>query len=152
MNTHIVVIPHSTQRYNTVGDYWMRSGSQMEVRISDFLPVTVNTGDKPYREDESLSAVSLANKYEFLVQMHEMIEAFLCREAGISFADIDDFDMAFTGNGEPGDDENCPYRTQHKIATEIEKQLADAIGVNWDEYGKAVDQLSGVTEQETKSI
>ena len=151
MNFHIVVIPHSTQRYETVGDYWIKAGEHVEIRVSDFLPVTIEDNDKPYNPTDARESVSLSNKYEFLVAVHEMVECFLCREAGITIQQIDNFDLNYSGPGEPGDAEDCPYRMQHQIATAIEKELAGALGVSWQQYDEAVNKLTGKPEQETSS-
>ena len=131
LHIYIDTIPHRQHRYPTVGDYWrpatQRTGSpeRLEVRVSDMG-----------NED-----------YEFLVAIHELIEEHLTRKHGISEEAITAFDVAFEAtrtpddNSEPGDALEAPYRSEHQYATYIEKQLAYALGVNWFEYGEAIDNL-----------
>jgi hypothetical protein len=119
------VIPHSEHRYETVGDYWYPNSTTMELRVSD-----MGNSD-----------------YEFLVQIHELIEAHLCRKRGISEPDIKAFDEAFEANreegneDEPGDSPLAPYQKEHQFATSIERQLAEALGVDWEAYDNAVMAL-----------
>ena len=121
----IAIIPHEAHRYETVGDYWYPSEERMELRISDMG-----------NED-----------YEFLVLIHELIEAHLCRKRGILEPDIKAFDEAFEakrpeGNtDEPGFDPAAPYIKEHTFATKIERQLADELGVDWKEYDEVVNSL-----------
>jgi hypothetical protein len=120
-----VIIPHEAHRYETVGDYWYPSDERMELRVSDMG-----------NED-----------YEFLVIIHELIEAHLCRKRGISEPEIKAFDEEFEskrveGNvDEPGDDPKAPYQKEHQFATKIEKQLAKELNVNWEEYSNVVETL-----------
>ena len=126
-NVHIRIIPHATQRYPTVGD-WLFVDNSCLISISDM------------GNDE----------YHFLVAVHEYIEAFLCREAGISEEEVTAFDKEFermreagqvTNDAEPGDDGRAPYYMQHKEATRIEQKLALVLGVDWNEYDMAIRSL-----------
>jgi len=129
----IQTIAHDTQRYPTVGDWQFTidpSHRSLEVRVSE-----------------------LGNpNYEFLVAAHEMIEAWLCRQAGISQNDIDRFDIAWEQAAleddpttklydEPGDCPDAPYHIQHIQAGIIERQLALALNVDWNEYETILDRL-----------
>ena len=120
-----ICIPHSEQRYKTVGDYWYPTEHTQEVRVS--------------RMDNA--------DYEFLVMLHELIEAHLCRKRGIKEEAITAFDTAFEavreeGNeDEPGDSPEAPYQKEHQFATSIERQLAAELGVDWDAYDKAIYAL-----------
>lgn len=125
--TEIKIIPHKAQRYDTVGD-WIFSGEALLVTVSDMKN----------------------NHYHFLVSVHEQIEAMLCAKAGIKEEDVTNFDMQFeqwrdvgqVGEfDEPGNDPRAPYYIQHKLATKIEMELADILGVNWNEYDLAVNSL-----------
>lgn len=69
----------------------------------------------------------------FLIALHELIEAKLCFNAGITQGRVDAFDKAFDGEGEPGDDPASPYQRQHRAAMLIEHQMAIFLG-KWD-YG-----------------
>ena len=64
MKINIETIPHSDQRYPTVGDYWDDENGVIQVRVSDM---------KDWR-------------YEALVVMHELIEMFLTKHRGIAGA------------------------------------------------------------------
>jgi hypothetical protein len=101
-NITIKFIPASKQRYDTAGDYWFDKRGGIQVRISKFR----------------------ARRDEILVLIHELTEMLLCLEHGVSFAAIDRFDMAFKGDGEPGDDPKAPYCRQHRFAMRIEELLA----------------------------
>jgi hypothetical protein len=115
----IKTIPDSHQRYNTVGDYYTDEDGNRIFAVSD-----MNNW-----------------KYEFLVAVHELIEAALCQDRGITDDAIDAFDLAFEEKrlldpniGEPGDREEAPYYKEHQFATKIEKMLAEELGVSWDTY------------------
>src|ERR1039458_6453251 len=99
------VIPHRKQRYPTVGDYWFAR------RVLNFR----------------VSKMSNAY-YPVLVFLHEMIEFFMCRLAGVKMRAIEKFDREYekargkqpkTPCGckwreEPGDDPHAPYYLQHQ--------------------------------------
>lgn len=122
----IKVIPHNQQRYETVGDWYFNSdNNRLTIRVS-----------------------SMRNKkYEFLVAIHEQIEAMLCIERGICEKEITLFDIAFEarreeGNtDEPGDDPKAPYKNEHFFATSLERLMAAELGVDWRKYDEAVNAL-----------
>ena len=119
MNVHVKIIPHKKQRYDTCGDWWYDGNSDLQIRVSEMSD----------------------GRYEQLIEIHERIEAALCEEAGIDQLDVDRFDMEFQGDGEPGDDLNCPYRRQHVISTTIERTLAMELGVDWNAYEREISGL-----------
>lgn len=124
----VKVIPHDTQRYETVGDWYFDNEdhpTRLHIMVSD-----------------------LGNwKYNFLVAMHEQTEAVLCLARGIKEKDVTIFDIAFEerrepGNtDEPGDDKNAPYHQEHRYATMEEKALAVELGVIWEDYENAIYAL-----------
>lgn len=126
MDITVKTVPHDTQRYETVGDWYFTDDNE-------HLMVIVSNMGNPL--------------FEFLVGVHEQVEALLCLQAGISEENVSAFDIEFEskrvdGNiDEPGNDPNAPYHLQHLAATVIEKQIADALGVNWEEYDAAVCAL-----------
>ena len=120
MNVTIRTIPHDKQRYDTVGDW------QLTNRVGGLL-VTVSKMDNW--------------KHEALVGIHELVEAMLCRCSGVTEESVDAFDMAFKGDGEPGDSHEAPYHQEHMVATAVEMVVAGAMNVDWDEYCKAVADL-----------
>lgn len=89
-------------------------------------------------------------RYELLVQVHELVEAALCKHRGITDEQVTAFDAKFEAereNGlhspeaEDGDDPRAPYRKEHFTATNIERQLAAELDVDWAEYEKAIDSV-----------
>lgn len=123
----IEVIPHNDQRYETCGD-WIYGSEGLKIRISETNP-----------------------KYEFLVAVHELIEALLCNFKDIKEQDVTDFDMDFermrdhspriVGDDEPGDNENAPYHHEHQMASRVERWIGDSIGIDWNEYEKIINNL-----------
>ncbi len=111
-NISVKIIPHSKQRYETSGDYWIDRRGTIQIRISK----------------------SRNWRHEALLLMHELTEMLLCIDRGVSFKAIDRFDMNFKGDGEPGDDPRAPYYRQHQFATKIERLLAKELRVNWRAY------------------
>jgi hypothetical protein len=64
-------------------------------------------------------------RYEFLVGLHELIEAYLCKTRGISEASVTAFDTGVGANlDEPGDDPRAPYHNEHVFATKVERMMA----------------------------
>lgn len=119
MEIEVKTIPHSAHRYaGTCGD-WQLFDGLMHVRVSA-------TGNEDY---------------DFLIALHEILEAWLCHRRGIAEQDVTDFDKAFQGEGEPGDDPKSPYKAEHFFATTIERLVAQELGINWAEYSQVVDSL-----------
>lgn len=126
------IIPHREQRYPTVGDWWLDSGT-WHFRIS-------NLGDF---------------RYEVLVFIHELIEFVLCTFAQVAADEIDRFDIEYeqargpAGHApcgcvlrdEPGDDPHSPYHRQHVAATLCEFTVAKFMGVSWSDYCRRVNEV-----------
>jgi hypothetical protein len=119
MHVTIQTIPHSDQRYPTVGDWVWVDEHNLVIRVS-------HLGER---------------RYETLIAVHELVEAVLCRERGIAEEVVVAFDMGYEGDGEPGDEPDSPYHREHAEATTIERHLALLMGVCWDEYDNAVSAL-----------
>lgn len=124
MNIKITEINHNKQRYDTCGD-WIFKNKDIEIRISK----TEN------------------DNHTFLIGLHEMIEAYLCRQRGITEKEVTKFDKKFKGKGEPGDSPNAPYHNEHLYSTYIEQLLADELDVNWFEYEKTLNNLKWKTKR-----
>lgn len=141
MRIHIETVPHSLQDYETVGNWkWLFDRGQ------DSLYITVS---------------DMGNwRYEMLVGLHELIEALLCKHAGVDEAAVTAFDVEFetaresiTNNAfefrdrmvteptEPGDQTDAPYHSQHQFASTIERVTASMLKVNWDDYNTAINAL-----------
>ena len=126
LKVEVKTIPHSQQRYETVGDWFYGADASWQFRISD-----------------------LGNwRMEIAVAVHEIVECALCRYAGITPSEIDQFDMAYEAQrtpdnyDEPGDDPRAPYHKQHCIATGVERIMVCCLGLTWKDYEKAIDGLS----------
>jgi len=117
LNIEIKTVPHSSQRYPTTGDYF-RDGKRLCFRVSDM-------GNRTY---------------EFLVAVHEIVERMLCEARGITDHEIDRFDIANEAD-DPGDDPNSPYHREHIFAACVERLLAHELGVEWEDYETAIDEL-----------
>lgn len=126
MQINIVTIPHAEQRYPTCGD-WQFGGDTLTIRVSDM-------GNPDY---------------EFLVGIHEAIEAWLAvKRSGPEVEKaLDVFDMQYEkdrkegDNSEPGDDAKCPVYLEHQVATGVERILAGLLGVDWNTYNSSVEEL-----------
>lgn len=116
MRIIVEFLPKEEMRYDTAGDYWRRD---------DVLTFQVRDTD--------------SSIYNRLVLIHEMVEQLLTEHAGIHDGEIDEYDMAFEGAGEPGDALDCPYHTQHSIATGIERMLCGILGFHWELYERSLD-------------
>lgn len=121
----IQFIDHLEQRYNTIGDWWIvhkEEGSMMHIRVSN-LP-------------HFASMVAVA--------VHEIVEASLCRLAGIDPEEVDRFDAQMERehpDEEPGDSPDAPYHVQHGLATACERIIVAAAGVNWRDHEDAMEVL-----------
>ena len=120
-------IPHSEQRYETVGD-WIPSRHGVKIRVSKMKDP----------------------RYVYLVQVHELVEYRLCAERGITDKQVIAFDKKFeeerakglhNKRAEPGNDPRAPYRKEHQFATKIEKEIATKLNVDWEDYSKTVESL-----------
>lgn len=128
LNIEIKTIPRNQQRYDTVGDWYLEDGV-FKFRISDM-------GNE---------------KMEALIAIHELVEAVLCYGKGINQHDVDEFDLRFEKEsqpggpkenaGEPGDDPDSPYQFPHAIGTGIERILCACLGIKWADYEKVVNSL-----------
>ena len=152
--TTIQTVPHDEQRYNTAGD-WRWVGRK---RSDPTLHIFVSRMSDPC--------------YEFLVAVHELVEAFLCRQHGVSEEAVTAFDVEFEKRRderrralvsappsiemasdleakldvldaeEAGADLRSPYREEHLVATTVERMLAAYLGVEWGAYERAISSLS----------
>ena len=114
--------PAAKMRYPTVGDWQFKPDGSLHITVA-------RMSDR---------------RYEFLVGLHELVEALLCKQAGVSQAAVDAFDVEYEtrrkqgDDSEPGDAAGAPYRREHVIASVTERLAADLLGVNWDRYGAEV--------------
>lgn len=118
-------VEHGKQRYDTVGD-WTISG-------------------KSHNPTFEVNVSKMKNwRYEFMVAIHELVEAALCFHRGIKEEDVTAFDILCIQNnveGEPGDAPEAPYKREHFFATTIERMLCAEFGIDWMEYERYVNSL-----------
>ncbi len=118
MKTEIWTIPHTQQAYDTCGDWWIDKLGNRHIRVS-----------------------SLKDKdFEFLIALHELIEQHLCERHGISGETVTRFDVEHL-EGEPGARLDCPYRKEHVFAENLERLMAQELGIDWSEYETAIEKL-----------
>lgn len=121
----VETLPFPSMRYPTCGDWVHDQEGSFEVTVAEM-------GDADS---------------EFLVALHELVEAYLCKKAGVTDEAVTAFDKAFEakrepGNtDEPGDEPDAPYRQQHRTATLVEMIVADAAGVDWKKHEANVNAL-----------
>jgi hypothetical protein len=120
----IETIPTKDQRYVTCGDYWVDPDGTIQIRVSAELP----------------------NLMAHLVALHEYVEVLLTEHRGIKESDISAFDIDFekrheNDSAEPGDDPAAPYVKEHCFATGIERLMCSELGISWEKYSEAVDNL-----------
>ncbi len=114
----ISVVPLRTIRHQNVGD-WRYSKKLVNA-------LTADTGN----DDSNL-----------LVAIHELLEAHLCKKAGITDAMVSRFDKAHQDADEPGDLPDAPYREQHAAAMAAEQFLATVLGVDWEKHERRLTRL-----------
>jgi hypothetical protein len=129
LNVRIRTIPHHFQQYDPVGNYWRDvdgcGAELLEIRVSHMRD----------------------RRHEFLVALHELIEAFLCDWRRISFAKITRFDIEYESQRrkgeptEPGASTRAPYRREHQFAERVERIVARELEVDWPQYNRAVERL-----------
>jgi hypothetical protein len=129
MDIYIRTIPHESQRYETVGDWYFDNEEHPKT-----LFIFISAMGNPV--------------YEFLVSYHEQNEAMACLVAGIKERDVTEFDKQYERSrepddftSEPGDDPRAPYYQQHQFATKQEREMAEKLGVNWEAYEEAIYSL-----------
>ena len=89
---HVVIdtIPHSQQRYPTVGDWQVDKAGSLHITVSRMSD----------------------QRYEFLVGMPEAIEAYLAIHAGVSPEAVDRFDRVYEAKRKSGDDAKARFPWQ----------------------------------------
>ena len=111
INIRIKTVKPGTLPYNRVGD-WHWEGERLHIWVQDM-------------KDE---------RHEWLIALHEIVEAYLCKVSQVSEESIDEYDKANEGKWIPAG----PGYREHLTATGIESILASITGVNWDKYEEEV--------------
>jgi len=115
-------------RYDTVGDWNIKKGK-------DSSSVDVWTADMGNVD------------FNFLILIHELVEAYLCLKRNISNKEVMDFDKKSVAE-DPGHSEKAPYHEEHEFATKIEKLIAQQLKVKWDRYDDKVGDTTEKVEEE----
>lgn len=130
MNITIRVVEPGQMRYQTVGDWQVNKKGNLDITVA-------NSHD---------------SATDFLVGIHEAIEAVLCIFHGVKPKDVDDFDVEWEKSpndyAEPGDDPDAPYHKEHVLATNIERILAQAIPLEWHIHDENVTRADEEVERE----
>lgn len=135
MRIVIETVEHKDQRYDTVGDWRYLDPSTPTVQVHGETLIISVSRMKDWRS-------------EALVAVHELIEALLCKHAGITAEQVDEFDMSWEAKQfddvlhEPGDDPDAPYHLQHMTAMAFEKWMASELKLPWLEHEANVDGAS----------
>ena len=112
MKIVIESVLRAQHRYDTWGDWWYDEDGTLQIRISEDEP------DLP------------TATHQFLIALHELVEAWLCKQRGVTQAQVDAHDLAFTGEGEAGDDPTAPYHKEHRFAMLVEHLMAHELGLS----------------------
>jgi hypothetical protein len=125
MNVNIQVIPRQQMRPEVDGaDWWFDEHGDLQVRVcpmSDW-------------------------RYEIALAFHEAFEGALCKNNGVTVAEVDRFDQEFdlTHPNEPdlnaGDDPKAPYRKEHNYSTIVDRLFIGACGLDFGEYDKELGE------------
>jgi hypothetical protein len=121
MRITVLSIPQAEQRYDTLGDWWFDADGTLQVRVSS---------------DQSLRDGKPTEAEQALIALHELVEALLCRQRGITAEAVTEFDTAFAEtigqanpDAEPGDHPRAPYRREHRFAMLVEHLFAHELGI-----------------------
>lgn len=107
-------------------------------------------GDWRFEKNGDLAVASIPLgdwRMELLIQIHELVEAALCKHRNISDEDVTAFDALFeeerarglhADEDEDGDDPRAPYRQEHQTATLVEMIVARELDVKWSEYEQRI--------------
>lgn len=127
LKTIIKSVDLNHQRYETLGDYYMKNKKRV-------FSIT-ETGN---------------NLYDDLIFIHEFIEEVLTRNKGILEPKILKYDLEFdekikkgevTLDAEPGDQLDCPYRKEHRLASDIERLILDYLNIPYEKYNNTINKI-----------
>ena len=117
LDIHITM--SDTMRYDTLGDWYETDDGKSHI-------VVVKMNDP---------------KHALLIAVHELIEAVLCSDRGITQQAVDTFDFHYDRDGEPGNDVLAPYHAEHQFATVVEMLLARELNVDYQQF---IDETNGI--------
>lgn len=120
MKITIQSVPPVDIRYSTCGDWFYCDNGELQITVPE------------YGNDDSA----------FLVALHELVEAWACKKAGIKEESVFDWDNANLNAEEPGDIPEAPYHVQHRLATDVEKAVCEALGIDWEAHNEWVQSAA----------
>ena len=126
---HFDIAEPDEMRYDTVSD-WVFTQADDGVHLN----ITIVDTGRDYTN--------------YLLQTHEVVEAILCRMAGITGEEVDSFDRMFEAEreegdfiSEPGDDPRAPYHNQHTLAELVERMIAMYFSMSWGTYMDIIEMV-----------
>jgi len=109
--------------------------------VKKFRPSYEEIGEVGDYYENTILVKNVKNRiYNQLILIHELIEYFLNSEKGILWQEVDlherskqtEFDKRFPEKAKIMDE-------NHKVASQIEKILCQALGINYEEYNKYIE-------------
>ena len=95
-----------------------------------------------------ITSTSYGNKNgSFLVALHELVEAWLCNHDGIDEKDVMAWDLCHPDADEPAEVEGSLYRKQHDVAIAVEKLVCEAMGIDWENHERWVEESANEVER-----
>lgn len=124
MNITLKSVSPLAMRYVTCGDWEPMPDGSINVTVVDYG-----------REDGA-----------FLVALHELVEAYICRKRGVTDEQVTEWDLRNPELEEPGDHPNAPYLREHRVATHLEFLVCQELGLDWDEHNRWVQRAAEAVE------
>ena len=112
MRIDIKAVDPSVIRYSTCGDWWWNGDGSLQVSVPEYG----------------------SRNSSFLVALHELVEAWLCRAAHITEAEVLKWDLDHPDSDEPAEEKGSPYIHQHNTALKVEKIVAKALGIDFGRH------------------
>lgn len=131
MKIELKSIDPNAIRYSTCGDWEWLPGDLLKITVPDY-------GNREYSA--------------FLVALHELVEAVLCKKSKVSESDVSTWDIDHPELEEPGDHVGAPYHDQHKTALKIEKIVCEALKLDWDDHEEWVKNAANEVDRSHASI
>ena len=119
MRIVIETVDHKDQQYDAVGN-WFSVAEPFNQCLQREETLTIRVSRMCDWRSEALVAV------------HELVEALLCRQVGITAEQVDAWDMGpGKDHAEPGDCPAAPYHHQHQAAETVERLMAMWLRLAW---------------------
>ena len=126
MRIEIKSVDPSAIRYNTCGDWqWLPDGSLL-----------VNVPDYGGQHNSA-----------FLVAVHEMVEAWLCKKVGLEEEEVSAWDKSHLELEEPGDHPSAPYHQEHVLATAVERKVCAGLRLDWNKHNDWVGNAASEVDR-----